>query len=247
MAIAFDAQAQTTFSSVSSKNISITVGSGSDRAAILSIWTGSTISSVSTLGGATATLIGSSSGGGFNFMHYSFVGMSTGSQTTTVTLNSADNLELFLTTYSGVDQTTPTASATLTGATYTTATFTAASGAAANWWYMWGFHTSGSTSSRTWTATTNTTLRWTSGGQADGNYIDTFVADSNGIDTSPSQAYTVTSNVDDGGGWTRMVLTAAAGASGPANLKSLDSNLKANIKSYNSNLLANIKSIDSNA
>lgn len=36
-------------------------------------------------------------------------------------------------------------------------------------------------------------------------------------------------------------------ASGPANLKSLDTNVKANIKSYNTNLLANIKSIDTNA
>lgn len=37
-----------------------------------------------------------------------------------------------------------------------------------------------------------------------------------------------------------------AAASGPANLKSLDTNLKANIKSYNGNLIANIKSIDTN-
>jgi hypothetical protein len=35
--------------------------------------------------------------------------------------------------------------------------------------------------------------------------------------------------------------------SGPANLKSLDTNLKANIKSYNTNPLANIKSINTNA
>ena len=34
---------------------------------------------------------------------------------------------------------------------------------------------------------------------------------------------------------------------GPANLKSLDTNLKANIKSYNTNVLANIKSINTNA
>jgi len=35
-------------------------------------------------------------------------------------------------------------------------------------------------------------------------------------------------------------------AGGPANLKSLNTNLKANIKSYNSNLIANIKSINTN-
>jgi len=36
-------------------------------------------------------------------------------------------------------------------------------------------------------------------------------------------------------------------ASGPANLKSLDTNVKANIKSYNTNVIANIKSINTNA
>jgi len=35
-------------------------------------------------------------------------------------------------------------------------------------------------------------------------------------------------------------------AAGPANLKSLDTNLKANIKSYNTNLIANVKSINTN-
>ena len=36
-------------------------------------------------------------------------------------------------------------------------------------------------------------------------------------------------------------------AEGPANLKSLDTNVKANIKSYNTNVLANIKSINGNS
>ena len=36
-------------------------------------------------------------------------------------------------------------------------------------------------------------------------------------------------------------------AAGPANLKSLDTNVKSNIKSYNTNVLANIKSINTNA
>lgn len=36
-------------------------------------------------------------------------------------------------------------------------------------------------------------------------------------------------------------------AAGPANLKSLNTNLKANIKSYNTNLIANVKSINTNA
>ncbi len=44
----------------------------------------------------------------------------------------------------------------------------------------------------------------------------------------------------------KLVVTHSASASGPANLKSLDTNLKANIKSYNTNLIANIKSINTN-
>ncbi len=39
----------------------------------------------------------------------------------------------------------------------------------------------------------------------------------------------------------------AAVASGPTNLKSLDTNVKSNIKSYNTNPIANVKSINTNA
>lgn len=42
-------------------------------------------------------------------------------------------------------------------------------------------------------------------------------------------------------------LPSTCAASGPTNLKSLDTNLKANIKSYNTNLIANVKSINTNA
>lgn len=38
-----------------------------------------------------------------------------------------------------------------------------------------------------------------------------------------------------------------APASGPTNLKSLDTNIKSNIKSYNTNLIANVKSINTNS
>ena len=43
-----------------------------------------------------------------------------------------------------------------------------------------------------------------------------------------------------------VVSLAPVAAAGPANLKSLDTNVKANIKSYNTNVLANIKSINTN-
>lgn len=67
--------------------------------------------------------------------------------------------------------------------------------------------------------------------------------------------------MDEWGAWNRALsgseisqlynggagLTYPFAASGPANLKSLDTNVKANIKSYNTNVLANIKSINTNA
>ena len=52
---------------------------------------------------------------------------------------------------------------------------------------------------------------------------------------------------DDVSGTPPKLVVVHAGAAGPANLKSLDTNLTANIKSYNTNLIANIKSIDTNS
>lgn len=47
--------------------------------------------------------------------------------------------------------------------------------------------------------------------------------------------------------YVRLEVKEGSQVSGPANLKSLDTNVKANIKSYNTNVLANIKSINTNA
>jgi hypothetical protein len=44
----------------------------------------------------------------------------------------------------------------------------------------------------------------------------------------------------------RITVYYTEGAAGPANLKSLDTNLIANIKSINTNLIANVKSLDTN-
>lgn len=58
-----------------------------------------------------------------------------------------------------------------------------------------------------------------------------------------------TANNGDGAtktGFIDWISASYSAASGPANLKSLDTNVKSNIKSYNTNLLANIKSINTN-
>ncbi len=71
--------------------------------------------------------------------------------------------------------------------------------------------------------------------------------DSGGAIT-PAGSYTMNWTFGTSGPWSVLgVSIAPVAASGPTNLKSLDTNVKANIKSYNGNLLANIKSIDGNS
>jgi len=69
--------------------------------------------------------------------------------------------------------------------------------------------------------------------------------DSNGAQTpAGSKSMSLSKNNQ----WWGMVMASFAPyvVSGPANLKSLNTNLKANIKSYNTNLIANVKSINTN-
>ncbi len=77
---------------------------------------------------------------------------------------------------------------------------------------------------------------------------------------STTNDYYLDGRVDEFGLWSRALhygdvldlynagnaISYTVSASGPANLKSLDGNLKANIKSVDGNLIANIKSIDGN-
>jgi len=70
--------------------------------------------------------------------------------------------------------------------------------------------------------------------------------DSNGTVGTGSQTMNWSNNGSGSTGGFIVSIAPVASASGPANLKSLDTNLKANIKSYNTNLIANIKSINTN-
>ena len=82
------------------------------------------------------------------------------------------------------------------------------------------------------------TLRW--------NVIqsDYFEGSTKATTTAGSYSMVWTGSVGTWGGSTLAIREFVA--SGPANLKSYDTNLKANIKSINTNLLANIKSLDTN-
>lgn len=66
--------------------------------------------------------------------------------------------------------------------------------------------------------------------------------------TPVARNYTKVATVDNATSAYRPLLSVThSSTSGPANLKSLDTNVKSNIKSYNTNVLANIKSINTNA
>lgn len=79
-------------------------------------------------------------------------------------------------------------------------------------------------------STTNLKAEWT---------LDNSLTDNSGNSNTLTNVNTVTFPTD--------TPSTCATSSGPANLKSLDSNVKSNIKSFNSNVIANIKSINANA
>ncbi len=83
-----------------------------------------------------------------------------------------------------------------------------------------------------------------------GNFINFRSDNVAGNSTNGIGAY----STDSGGSWTQwtnyispFTVTGTLVAAGPANLVSLDTNLKANITSVDTNLLGNIKSLDTNA
>jgi hypothetical protein len=73
------------------------------------------------------------------------------------------------------------------------------------------------------------------------------IGDSAGTVGTGSQTVSVTINSGSPNWAIVSASIAAVPATGPANLKSLDTNVAANIKSYNTNTLANVKSINTNA
>ncbi len=91
-----------------------------------------------------------------------------------------------------------------------------------------------------------TTLRQSIYQRTVGGY-ELFQLDSNGAKT-PAGSYSTGINWV-GNAQANIVVASIAPsvASGPTNLKSLDTNVKANIKSYNTNVIANIKSINTNS
>lgn len=90
------------------------------------------------------------------------------------------------------------------------------------------------------TASTNTVIR-------NASNRNIAIADNN-TSITPAGAYSMTMTMSSSrAGSVAASLSPYAVASGPANLKSYNTNLKANIKSINTNVIANVKSLNTNA
>jgi len=246
MAISFDASSQGyndgTGSTTSS--ISHTVGSGSNRLLIVSIFhqdTDQTVSGVTADGVAMTFLARTSFGSGGTARKIEMWYLLTpnvGSQTITATFTGNTNWRsLIATSYFGVKQTDfPDASATPSSSSSSTIVGTLTVGE--NAWQV--FHSQGQ---ENYISTSATFRNAGFGTSLPGNPI---YSDSNGALAAGSRSITHTRS----GTGTHVGITASflpsADPSGPANLKTYNTNVKSNIKTINTNPIANVKSFNTN-
>jgi len=215
--------------------------SGTDRLAVIFTLSGggNRFSSVTVEGQATTTVVTNYNPFGAQSLYgLYYIAPPTSSSTTYLftLIDSADDEEIGVLTYSGCHQTSPIdSSATNVNAAANPALVALTTTVVASncWLVSCARNNTGGAS-----ASTGTTLRQAGTSLATG--------DSNGtVGTgSQSMSWTRAANGTTGG---IVFSIAPAVAAGPANLKSYDTNLKANIKSMNTNLIANVKTFDTNA
>lgn len=223
---------------------SYTCPGGSNRIMFISVsnFSGADDITTPTYAGVSATLIAKK---GFNTLAspinytylYYLVAPTTGSNTLSVTrTNTTSGMQIACTTYDGASQTSVPDSYNTGGTDDAATVATSTTTVADNCWVVIG-----AGSQRNLTASSGVTLRAGSGVQ----YV---IGDSNG-NITPAGSTSMTLAIS--GASSRLTGTIMASfapaVSGPANLKSLDTNVKANIKSYNTNAIANVKSINTNA
>lgn len=184
----------------------------------------------------TRILFKATDSGGRGIYQYYLINPSTGSNNVVVSTSGTNDIYAYTASYTGVKQSSqPDASKTdeATGATSLTTSLTTVADNAWTTAFV-RFDTNNVTSGTNYTVL----------GAADSfRYGDSNAA------ITPAGATTITANGAGGSGeWDAIYSSMSpATASGPANLKSLDTNVKANIKSYNTNVIANVKSINTNA
>lgn len=240
MAIAFVAATSGTNGGVGTTlGLTLDVGSGTDRGLIAAVWANTNVAISADFNGDAMSEIASLKYSSTNetIRIYALSNPDSGSHTLTFT--GSGGIEMFgmASAYTGCHQTTAslltnTASAE-TGATSPITQSTTPTNA-----NCWGIAACGG--QRNGSASTGVTARA-------GNGTQGAIGDSNATITQGapySMSYTVASPL-------RQLLIVGSinepAAAGPANLKSLDGNVKANSKSYNGNVLANTKSISGNS
>jgi len=244
MAIAFDATSKSgtgTFTTTATWSHTIT-GTDTYLVVFLDDESGDGAVSVTYNGVAMTQLIKLNlSGTGIYQYMYGLANPATGVNNVVATLTGGHAGFALATSYSGAQQTTP-ADATVSNTSASTSSpfTTTITTLADNCWTIMGSRSNIGAS-----AGTGSTFRNSRSG-ADGN--DHGIYDSNGAITPAgnySMGLTFSGTAAPIG--TVMVSIAPVAPSGPANMKTYNTNPKANVKSIDTNLIANVKTFDTNA
>jgi hypothetical protein len=232
MAIAF-VKAEYT-ATTSGTNITFNVSSGSNRILLIGGFGSSALTAASSTVGGNAT---TDSGAGIithptysnkTYLHY-YLNPPSGDNTIVVTQTGYSTVLVWIAEYTGVAQQAPADFDSGSGSN-TSFTTTAVTRNTGGWVIMKARNDLGPTA---WPGGANTTIRGTA------NSLN--FADSNG-----GAVTQLNSGTFSNGPYGYIVISLDVAPPGPANLKSLNTNLKANIKSYNTNLIANCKSLNTN-
>ena len=238
MAIALDTTTSSSSASSTSWTFSHTC-SGSDRVLLVGFFKfggGDSVTGV-TYNGVSMTQLGKGVADASGYVYlYGLVNPATGANN--VVASSSASVQWYgeAVSYTGVDQTTPfpdtEAYNSSTGTSFTESITTSV---ADSWIILQGRNSVGGP-----TAGANTTLRVSSPS------TDVWFLDSNAGRSTGSNALAWSYGTTETCYRIIAAIAPSASASGPANLKSLNTNLKANIKSINGNPIANVKSLNTN-
>lgn len=240
MAIAFVVAGSGTNSGVGTTlTISLNVGSGTDRGLIAAVWANTNVAISAAYAAVAMSEIASIKYSSTNETLHIYALSNPTANTNNLVFTGSGSIEMFGmgASYTGCHQTTASL-LTNTASAETAATSPITQSTTPTNANCWGIAACGG--QRNASASTGVTTRA-------GNATQGTIGDSNGTITqaSPySMSFTIASPL-------RQLLLVGSinepGAAGPANLKSLDGNVKANMKSFDGNVLANIKSISGNS
>ena len=237
MPLAFDASSSVyQASTVASQDLTHTC-TGSDRVLVVFTRTydGTGVTGVTYNGVSLTQNGGSQTLGSDSIRAWVLHAPASGANTITATISPNRRIEIYAVSLTGASQ-----SSTADATAYATGSSTSATGSVTtvedNAWVV--ANTGSNGASGLPASGTNCTATAGISGRGSAGY---------GGPRTPAGSFTQALTWSGAGSWSFFQIAIAPSlASGPANLKSLDTNIKANIKSYNTNILSNIKSINTN-